>query len=326
MERLDFSLKGEKVLITGATGFIGSHLTRRLLKEGTEIHILIKKDSNIYRIKDIIENLAVWQGDVQDYPSLYYCIKKSNPRIIFHLATLRNVTRNMKLIEPMIDINIKGTLNIFRGLIENKTRIKCFINTGTCEEYGGAPAPFYESQREMPVSPYSASKVAATYFCQMISKTINLPIIILRPFLTYGPFQDTDMFIPSLINHCLCGKDFPMTEGNQTRDFIYVDDIVDAYLLAATFPNAIGEIINIGSGIEYRIKDVAKKIVNMMGKSIRLLLGALPKRPGETSHFFCDNEKAKRLLNWSPRVNLDEGLEKTIRWYKDQFKNKSEHV
>jgi nucleoside-diphosphate-sugar epimerase len=151
----------------------------------------------------------------------------------------------------------------------------------------------------------------------MMFKTMELPIITLRPFLTYGPYQDTDMFIPSLLYHCLNGKDFPMTEGTQTREFNYIDDIVDAYLLAATCRDAIGEVINIGNGIEYKIKDIAEKIVKMIGNPIRLLIGAISKRPGETSHFFCSNEKAKRLLGWSPKVGLDEGLEKTIRWYRN---------
>lgn len=226
------------------------------------------------------------------------------------------MTRDAELIEPMIDTNIKGTINLLRGIIEEKIALECFINTGTSEEYGDGTAPFREDQREIPVSPYSASKVATAYFCQMLHKSMGLPIITLRPFLTYGPYQDTDMFIPSLIQHCLEGKDFPMTEGDQTREFNYVDDIVDAYLLAATNPNAIGEIINIGNGIEYSIRDVAEKIVNMMGNPIQLLIGTLPKRAGETNHFFCNNEKAQKLLGWSPQIGLDEGLERTINRYK----------
>lgn len=316
-------LKSKTVLITGATGFIGSHLTRRLLKTGAEVHVFQKKDSNQFRIQDIIGNLTVWYGDIRDYHTICSCIRNSRPQTIFHLAALRNVKRDIELIEPMIDINIKGTLNLIKAVIDEKVALECFINTGTCEEYGDAVVPFLEDRREIPVSPYSASKVAATYFCQMVFKTMGLPIVTLRPFLTYGPYQDTDMFIPSLIYHCLEGKDFPMTEGLQTREFNYVDDIIDAYLLAASCRDAVGEIINIGNGVEYRIRDVAEKVVRMAGNPIRLLVGTLPKRPGETSHFFCSNEKAKRLLNWSPKVSLDEGLKKTIEWHKSYFRDKS---
>jgi len=311
--------KGKVVLVTGAAGFIGSHLTMRLLEEGAEVHILMKKDSNQFRIQDFIGNLTVWHGDLKDYQSICSCIGNSRPQIIFHLAALRNVKRGPELIESMIDVNIKGTINLLKGGINEKINLECFVNTGSSEEYGNGTAPFNEDQREMPVSPYSASKLAATYFCQMLHESMGLPIITLRPFLTYGPNQNTDMFIPSLIQHCLEGKDFSMTEGDQTREFNYIDDIVDAYLLAACCPRAIGRVINIGNGIEYRIKDVAEKIVHMMGNPIKLLVGALPKRPGETDHFFCSNEKARELLEWSPRVSLNEGLERTISWYENCY-------
>lgn len=312
-------LNAKRVLVTGATGFIGSHLVRRLYKEGAEVHVLLRKGSNKFRIEDILDDLIRWYGDLTDYRSLCSCIKDSNPQIIFHLATFRNVERDIQLFDSMIDTNVKGTVNLLRSIIEHNIEIECFINTGTCEEYGDASAPFHEDKREKPVSPYSASKVAATYFCQMIYKTMGLPIVTLRPFLAYGPYQDADvMFIPSLINHCLGGKDFPMTEGDQTREFNYIDDIVDAYILATECQDVAGEIINIGNGIEYRLKDVAEKIVKMMGNPIRLLVGAIPKRAGETEHFFCSNEKAGKLLGWRPKTTLDVGLRKTIKWYENR--------
>lgn len=323
MERLKSSLKNKRVLVTGATGFIGSHLTRRLLKEGAEVHVLFRKNSNQFRIKDIIGNLIVWYADLTDYPSICSCIRDSRPQIVFHLATFRNVERNLELIDPMIDTNIKGTTNLLKAIINEKIAIECFINTGTCEEYGDAPVPFREDQREIPVSPYSTSKVAATYFCQMFYKIAGLPIITLRPFLTYGPFQEIDMFIPSLITHCIQRKDFPMTEGDQTREFNYVDDVVEAYLLASICQDAIGEVINIGNGVEYKIRYMAEKIIEMMENPIKLLIGALPKRPGETKRFFCNNEKAKKLLGWLPKVNIEEGLKRTISWYNKYLSKQS---
>lgn len=319
------SLRSKVVLVTGASGFIGSHLTRRLLEEGAEVHVLLRKDTNLFRIQDIVNKLKVWYGDLSDYSAICPCIRNSRPQIVFHLAALRNVKREPELIEAMIDINIKGTLNLLRAAIKEKMTLECFVNTGSSEEYGNGPVPFDEDQREMPVSPYSASKVAATYFCQMIHKSMGLPIITLRPFLIYGPNQDTDMFIPSLIRHCIEARDFPMTDGNQTRDFNYIDDVVEAYLLAAGRPEAAGEVINIGNGIEYRVRDVAEKIVDIMGNPIKLLIGALSKRPGEAVHFFCNNEKARKLLEWTPKISLNDGLERTISWY-ECFFPKSKNV
>jgi len=309
-------LHGRRVLVTGATGFIGSHLVRRLLEEGAEVHAFIRQGSNTFRIEDITSRLMVWSGDLTDDSSVGACIKSAKPQIVFHLATFRNVERDLRLISAMIDTNIKGMVNLLKTITDEKIPLQCFINTGTCEEYGDARVPFHEDMREIPVSPYSASKVAGTYFCQMIHKTMNVPIVTLRPFLAYGPQQDADMFIPSLIYHCLAKREFLMTAGDQTREFNYVDDIVDAYILAAECQRAVGEIINIGNSLEYKIKDVADMIVQMMGNPIRLLIGALPKRAGETEHFFCSNEKARTILGWRPKTSLDIGLRKTIEWYK----------
>jgi UDP-glucose 4-epimerase len=316
LERLTAGTFDKKpVLITGANGFIGSHLARRLVKDGASVSIFVRKNSNLFRIKDILSKLAVWNGDIRDYTSVKECIQRSGPMIIYHLAGMINVTRDVSLIDPMIDVNLKGTMNIVKAVIENRIKLESFVNTGSSEEYGDGAAPFNEEQREIPVSPYSASKVSATYFCQMLHKSLGFPSVTLRPFLTYGPGQSPDMFIPSLIKHCIDGKNFVMTKGDQTREFNYVDDIVDAYILAAEKPEAIGEIINIGNGREYQIKTVAEKIVGMMGDPIVLKIGALEKRAGEAKRFFCDNRHAKEILGWDPKVGLEEGLKKTIDWY-----------
>ncbi|MBI5640901.1 MAG: SDR family NAD(P)-dependent oxidoreductase [Nitrospirae bacterium] len=311
-----FSYNQKTVLITGAAGFIGSHLARRLVSEGAEVHVLLKKESSHARISDIAKRLSVWYGDLRDFESICGCLRKARPQVIYHLAAFRDVSRDFRLIDSMIDINIRGTMNLLRGVIDEKIDLTGFVNTGSSEEYGDGPVPFREDQREVPVSPYSASKVAASYFCQMAHKSLDLPVVTLRPFLTYGPGQADDMFIPSLIRHCLEKKDFAMTAGDQTREFNYIDDIVDAYLLAGVTPSAHGKIINIGNGTEYTVRDVAGKIVAMMGSPIRLLIGALDKRPGEAVHFYCDDKNARQLLNWQPKTGLDEGLKKTIEWYR----------
>lgn len=313
------SFSDKKVLITGANGFIGSHLARRLLREGASVHIFIRENGNRLRVKDLEGRVQIWEGDIRTFSSVKTCIQNSRPQVIFHLAGMRDVTRDIGLTETMIDTNLKGTLNVVSAVIENGLQLECFINTGSSEEYGDGTTPFSEEQRERPVSPYSASKVAATYFCQMLHKSLGLPIVILRPFLAYGPDQGTDMFIPSLITHCLKKEDFHMTSGEQTRDFVFIDDVVEAFLLAASMPEAIGEIFNIGTGKEHRIKDVAEMILDMTGRPIKLLVGSLKKRPGESNHFFCDNRKAEALLGWSPKTGLKEGLSKTIEWYKTNY-------
>lgn len=320
LERLVGSTFNKKtVLITGANGFIGSHLTKRLVEKGASVNIFVREKSDKASIKDLKGHVRTWHGDIRNFEVVNNCIQNSMPQVIFHLAGMRDVTRDINLIDPMIDANLKGTMNIVRAAIESKIKLESFVNTGSSEEYGDGEVPFSEDQREIPVSPYSASKVAATYFCQMLHKSMGFPSVTLRPFLTYGPGQTHDMFIPSLIKHCIDGKNFKMTKGDQTREFNYVDDVVEAFIVASVKKNARGQILNIGNGIEYSIKDVAEKIKDMMGSNIKLLVGALPKRPGETKHFFSNNQKSRNILGVAKETGLDEGLQKTIDWYKDLF-------
>lgn len=307
------------VLITGANGFIGSHLTRRLVSLGARVSAFIEPNTSLWRIQDVKDKVKVYPIDITEFKNVEISIKKIKPIKVYHLAAYVNANRSLDLLGKMVDINIKGTMNILRALEESTCRLNCFINTGTCEEYGDNDVPFLESQRENPVSPYSASKVCATYLCQMMHKTRNIPIITLRPFLTYGPYQTSDMLIPSLILKCLLGEEFEMTRGEQTRDFNYVSDIVEGYVEASITERAIGEIINLGSGQEYRIRNVVKLIIDLTKTRVKPEIGKLPYRQGETMHFYCSNLKAKKILKWRPRISLNEGLYRTIEWYKEHI-------
>jgi len=309
--------EGIRVLVTGAAGFIGSHLSRELVRRNAEVFLIDKPGISTTRIEDILDKVRVHYVDITDFSSLKNSIREIRPQKIFHLAAYVDVTRDWAIVDKMINVNIKGTLNLLRSL--DGVSYDCFVNTGTCEEYGDNPTPFSEDQVPNPVSPYSASKVSTTMFCQMLHKTVNLPIVTVRPLLTYGPGQESQMLIPSLIKNALNGKSFKMTKGEQTRQFSYIDDVVEGFILAGTTPEAIGEVINLGSGAEYRIKDVAKMILNLMGNPIKLEIGALPYRPGETMHFYCSNEKAKKILGWRPNIPLKVGLKRTIDWHKNEF-------
>ncbi len=307
------TLNGVKVLVTGVSGFIGSHLARRLVKEGAEVHGLVRPSSKLWRIQDLKNRIELHYADLTDFKSINRIVQDVRPQKVFHLAARVDVSRSFAVMDEMVEVNIKGTVNLLRAL--NETNYDCFINTGTCEEYGDNPVPFREEQAPNPVSPYSASKVAATTFCQMLCKTMGLPIVILRPFLTYGPGQESNMLIPSLIKSVARGEAFKMTEGKQTREFNYVDDIVDGFIRAATTPADIGEIINIGNGLEYEIRDVVAMVLKLLNSQARPEFGALRYRPGETWHFYCDNTKAKQILGWKPGVSLGDGLKMTIDWF-----------
>jgi nucleoside-diphosphate-sugar epimerase len=311
--------KGTRVFVTGAGGFIGSHLVKRLLDEGAHVHILLKKNSTVWRIKEALSRLTVWESDITDLDSLQSIIPRSDPQIIFHLAALVDVSRSWDLIMPMIHTNIIGTINLLTSL--KGCRYEAFIYTASSEDYGDTGSlPLKESQREFPISPYSFSKVSSTFFCQMAAEVFDLPLTVVRLFPTYGPSQESSMLIPSAIRELLLKREFKMTPGEQKREFNYVDDVVEAYLKVAHCPSCQGEVINVGSGIPYRVKDVVAMIQGLIGGETRVKAGALTYRKGEGMESFCDNQKLRQLTGWSPKVSLEEGLRLTVEWYKSYYR------
>jgi nucleoside-diphosphate-sugar epimerase len=311
------TLKSARVLVTGISGFIGSHLAQRLVREGAEVHGLVRASSDLWRIKKLTSQISLHYADLSDFKGLSEAVQGIKPQKVFHLAAYVDVNRSFEVMDEMAEVNIKGTLNLLRAL--DGSGYDCFINTGASEEYGDNPAPFREEQAPRPVSPYSASKAAATMFCQMLYKTSGAPIVILRPFLCYGPGQVSNMLIPSLIRGTMRGETFEMTKGEQTREFNYADDIVDGFVKASISPRAIGEIINIGNGLEYKVREVVKIVLKLMNSPLKPRVGALGYRPGEVWHFYCDNTKAREILGWRPKVSLEEGLKMTIDWFQKHY-------
>ncbi len=305
---------GKRVLVTGAEGFIGSHLVKRLLQEGAAVHALVKKGSSLWRLQECLSRLTLLEADIADPASLQSSIPPLKPQFVFHLAALVDVSRSWELIAPLVQANLMGTINLLSAV--RGEWLEAFIQTGSSEEYGDAPSPIAESQRESPISPYSFSKAAATHFCQMAARTFDLPVTVARLFPVYGPFQEGAMFIPSAIRELVTNREFSMSPGEQEREFTYVDDVVEAYLRLAHCPGARGEVINVGSGIPHKVKEVIDLIHACIDGDTRVEVGALPYRRGEGMQCYCDNRKLKQLTGWEPLVSLPEGLRRTVDWYK----------
>jgi len=218
--------------------------------------------------------------------------------------------------EEMLATNLNGTVNLLNAC--ESTDYDRFVHTGTCEEYGTNPVPFTENQTPTPVSPYSESKIRATKYCVAYQKETGKPVVVLRPFLTYGSFQKSRLLIPHVITSVLLKKPLLTTKGEQTRDFIHVSDVINGYMLASTSSKAVGEIINLGSGKEYQIKSVIQKILRLMNSDLEADY-SLPYRSNEKMHFYASNVKAKKVLGWQPKVSLDTGLRQTINWYTQMY-------
>jgi UDP-glucose 4-epimerase len=310
--------ENKNVLLTGATGFIGSHLVKRLVTEGAQVSALIMPECSLGPIAAFSDHINIIQADIANLDSLQAALALEKPDIVFHLAASVDVRRDWDCVPLMINNNLVGTANLLHVLKDRQ--IDLMINIGSSEEYGDALSPQSEENRELPVSPYSFSKVAAVYLCQMAAKVFNLPVVTARLFPVYGPGQNTGMFIPSAIMKLLSHEEFRMSPGEQIREFNYVDDVVEALLrLPACGDNIIGSVVNIGNGVPYKIIEVINTIRALIEDSACVQVGALPYRVGEVMESYCDNSLLERLTGWSPQFSLEKGLELTVQWYRNEL-------
>lgn len=305
-----------RVLVTGGTGFIGRHLVSALVAAGHTVSIAGRRPRHDLPAGALPAAAGYHACDLSAPGHAAALLADTSPQWVFNLASAVDVSRELHMLEVQVRATLMSALHLAQACLHGQ--VERLVHVGTCEEYGNGPAPFRESQDPMPVSPYSAAKVAATAFVRMLCTSFGLRAVVIRPFLTYGPGQGPNQLIPALIQSALVGKDFPMTAGEQTREFNYVADIAEGLMLAATAPGVEGMVINLGCAEPRRICDVAAQVIAQMGNPVSLQLGKLPYRPGETWEFYCDNTLARERLGWQPRTSLEAGLERTIAWYRQQ--------
>ena len=304
---------GRRVLVTGASGFIGSHLVERLVRDGADVHVLLRAGSSSRRLDGVRDRVREWEGDITDSDALRNAIAGAQPDVVFHLAGdtgVRRVSEGWPGVDRSVRVNLIGTLALLRAALEAKHPVSAFVRAGGLEEYGDGPVPYDETQREQPISPYSASQVAATHYCEMMQRGTETSIVTVRPALVYGPGQSEDFLIPSLILSCLRDQDFEMTGGAQQRDLLYIDDAIDAFVRAAE--RKVRGVVNVGHGVQHAIRDVAEQIVRMTGTRAKLRVGARAARARDLEQLVTRVERAKELLDWTPRVELAEGLKRTV--------------
>jgi nucleoside-diphosphate-sugar epimerase len=299
--------KNKRILITGINGFIGKNLSSYLKEELKCAHVfgIVRKENNV--------DTNIYKVDLTDIKSLEKAILEIRPHIIFHLAANIKPTRDVEDLNDMIQTNIIGTTNILYIIQKNNIQLDSFVNLGSCEEYGqNVVMPFTEELLPSPVSMYSGTKSAAVSLCQMFYNLYKIPIVTVRPSLVYGPFQNDRFFIVQSIKKLLLNEDFDMTMGQQTRDFIYVDDLVKGLVEVSKSSQLRGEIVNISSGSDYKLIDVISKIHKLTESKSKLNIGVIPYRTSEIMSFQCSNKKMLESTEWKPTVCLEEGLLRTI--------------
>jgi UDP-glucose 4-epimerase len=316
-------LRGRRILVTGGSGFIGSHLTAALIDLGAEVHVLTSTVSSVYphRLTGLRSSITLHEGSLTDRTALQAVVRASRPELVYHLGAYTHVGKSWSRIDECIQTNVQGTVNLLETL--DGTDLHRFVNTGTSEIYGAIDAPFREDDRPSPVSPYAVSKHAAEEFCRLGSTARGWPIVRVRPFNAYGPAQSPDRIIPEVIIRALRGERLQLTQGRQTREFNFVADLVEGFLLLGVVEGLEGQLCNLGCGEEVSIAELVRTILGVMGDPIEPEFGALPDRPIEIWRMYSDASRSRSLLGWKPRYRLEEGLERTIDWYRDELRTPS---
>ena len=308
-----------KILVTGADGFIGSHLTEILSRSGFQVTALSQYNSfnnwGWLEESDCLKNIEVITGDVRD---LNFCRKITKDLdVIFHLAALIGIPYSYIAPDSYLETNIKGTLNMSQAAVDNK--IKHFIHASTSEVYGTAQyVPIDEAHPLQPQSPYSASKIAADAMAMSFHHSFELPLTIVRPFNTYGPRQSARAVIPNIITQIASSaKQIKLGSLTPTRDFNYVEDTCNGFISLLNKKAAIGEVINIGSNSEISISNILDIIQELMGSDVEVLTEEERIRPekSEVQRLWCDNTKINKISGYLPKIGIREGLEKTIGWF-----------
>tara|TARA_B100000965_G_scaffold226853_1_gene189895 strand:+ start:2820 stop:3800 length:981 start_codon:yes stop_codon:yes gene_type:complete len=311
----------KKVLVTGADGFIGSHLVELLLRKGYAVRALAQYNSfNSWGwIEDIDSNpnLEVISGDIRD-PFLCQEISEGI-NIIYHLAALIGIPYSYTAPNSYVETNINGTLNLCQAAINNA--VGKFIQTSTSEVYGTARyVPIDENHPLQPQSPYSASKIGADALAMSFYNSFELPLTIVRPFNTYGPRQSARAVIPSIISQIASGKTkIVLGDTTPTRDFNYVEDTCKGFMALSESEKSIGEIVNIGSNYEISILNTFNLIKEVMNSDAELVQDPSRIRPknSEVERLWCDNTKIKELTGFIPEISLEQGIKKTVDWFSD---------
>jgi len=314
-----------KVLVTGAGGFIGSHLTEELVKGGEEVRAFVRYNSRNEKgwLEDLPEEIKSYieivPGDLKDPEGVRKAVKGCVK--IFHLGALIAIPYSYVHPFNFIQTNVIGTAHVLTACLEENS-IERIIHTSTSEVYGSAQyIPIDENHPLQAQSPYAASKISADKLAESYYLSFNLPVAIIRPFNTFGPRQSLRAIIPTIISQAIGNKKIFLGNLRPRRDFLYVKDTVKGFIQIGRCDEAIGKVVNIGSGRNISIEELVKIIINLMGKEIEIEIEDRRIRPekSEVMELLADTRLAQKLLDWKPRYTLEEGLRRTIEWYRNNL-------
>jgi len=301
-------------LVTGATGFIGANLVRELVNQKQYVSIITRDKRLNWRLSDIASKLNIFECDIQD-EKLAHVVSKIKPDYVFHLARYGNLPQEDN-IGTMIDINLKGTINLLEAVKQNPCKL--VINAGSGDEYGIKESAMRETDLLKPVTNNGIVKSAITLYSQKEAIRNGLPIITFRLFTPYGYFEDNFRLIPSVIGSALKNEPIKVSTPKSVRDFIFIEDVVAAYLQAIKINHSPGEVYNIGSGKQHSVGDIVQMIQDIIQSKSSVEWGAVAKQARyiEPLRWEADMSKTKNVLGWEAKNTLESGLAKTVEWFK----------
>ena len=307
----------EIYLITGASGFVGSVLLRKLVKKNREVHIILRNEASTWRIDDIISRTKVHRSDLTNLDDLKKIIIEAKPTIIYHLATNGAYSDQVDA-DEIIKTNFLGTWNLLQA--SNLVPYRLFVNTGSSSEYGFKNKAMNEDDALEPYSYYAVTKSAQSMLCRFLALSQKKPIVTIRPFSVYGPFEEPRRLVPTLLKSLMDGSEMKLVSAKTARDFVYIDDVVEAYLKINKLIKASGEIINIGSGVQTSIGEMVRSACKVTGLKTVFKLDGMESRSWDTNTWVGDVSKARRLLGWRAKTSLETGLSKTWKWLRKNKK------
>ena len=298
-----------RLLVVGGSGFIGRHVVSRAGAMNWDVTCLS------LNTRQLPKGVSSVVADLSDRTALNASLADARFDYVVNCGGYIDHTLFKSGGRKLLESHFDGLMNLVEIL--DRSTLKSFVNIGSSDEYGSGLAPQAESLREAPISPYSLGKTAATHFLQMLHRTEALPTTTLRLFLTYGPGQSENRFIPQIIRGCLKDVPFPVSGGQQLRDFCFIDDTIRAIFMTLESAKARGEVLNIASGQPITIREMIENVRRMVGRG-QPQFGQLAYRPGENMALYADISRAKALLGWTPEVDISEGLKRTLSWMESQ--------
>jgi nucleoside-diphosphate-sugar epimerase len=305
----------KRVIITGAAGFIGANLALRLVREGHEVHLLVRPGSDSWRLAAVRHDARLHRVDLADEETLRAVVGQIKPDWIFHLAA-HGAYPSQTDIHRMVQTNLTGTINLVEACL--RTGFETLVHTGSSSEYGFKDQAPSEDERLEPNSGYAVTKASATLFCRHIAQSRKVQITTLRLYSVFGPYEEPSRLMPRLILRGLRGMLPPLADPNSARDYIYVDDVSDALLLAAANPGPErGAIFNVGTGVQTSLREAVEIARRLMGIRAEPAWGTLPARQWDTSTWVSQSHKFRDLHRWAPRYSFEHGFETMIRWFRE---------